>query len=119
MSEVDEGKKFYRYELVVWHERSIRDLVLCTYVVHKETPMGYWIKREDKQDIFCYEPRWIEKRKANKKYARETKKRALECYIIRTNKRVGYLAAQINNAKSGLGLALEMNKEFEEVARKP
>lgn len=108
-------KKFYRYELVVkdsyYSNTPTIELRLRTFVVHKETTMGYWIVPDGDRLYTFIKPRWIKKGKTNKKFARETKKRALECYIIRTNKRIGYLQCQLQNAEHGLGKAIKLNEE--------
>lgn len=85
-------------------------LKLLVFKVIKETDKGYWIGEiygsEDPKEWGCiYGKRFILKRESRKKYARETKEKALQCYIYRTKCRVGHLKRQLDCSESGLAHA--------------
>jgi hypothetical protein len=112
---VNKSIKFYRYEVrEIFHGETLPSLFgyiehkleLLIFEIYKETPKGYWIRQGR-----GYSQHWVSKRKANKKYARDTKKRALECYIIRTNKRIKYLTRGLEKAEQGLRQAAGLHNE--------
>ena len=96
--------KFYRYDMITTTSmsngyddgyygnnlslqlRSIghTDLYFDTYVLHKETPKGYWIKLggDPNHPSLSGKPLWISKTSV-KRYAYPTKKEALFAFIKR------------------------------------
>ena len=96
-------KKFYRYELQESggeDDSPDYDVYCLEFYMKRETECGYWIARGEYD-----KPRFILKAETRKKYARETKEKALECYIYRTKFRVGHLERQLRGAKIGLDKA--------------
>ena len=106
-----EPEKFYRYEVCdksAFEEESLVpnfQIALLEFDIIKKTDCGYWIR----QGIYG-KKHWVSKRSARKKYARETKDKALKCFIHRSNKRIGYLKYSMEKAKKGLALAKKMTK---------
>lgn len=95
---------FYRYELqtTIGFEDffSTSILVLHEYSLVKETEKGYWICYGSPR--FLHSTRkWIPKI-SKKRFAYPTKEEALNNYIVRTTKRIGYLESNLNRARLGL-----------------
>jgi len=97
--------KFYRYEFRLDQTGGV--LALMEFILHKETPMGYWIIPEW-ADSGWYNvkrlKRWVLK-KSLKRYAYPTKEEALTNYIERTKKRKMILKSQIISCETGLRIA--------------
>jgi len=103
--------RFYRYEAV---EYAVLDangeavsptfpnpkIELREYVLHKETPKGYWIGYDGFSSISSYQ-KWVSKT-AKKRYAYPTKKEALYSFIKRTERRIKILSGQLDSSKYAL-----------------
>jgi len=80
----------YRYEVLMCGYEVIVSLI--KYSVLKETEKGYWIKIYDKK-------KFILKKDGKKRFARTTKKKALEDLLARKKAFLGYAESNVINAK--------------------
>ena len=99
---------FYRYETEVCHHPYFHiEINLRTFKMIKETPKGYWIAHHwDVEGMDSKLKRWVSK-DSRKRFAYPDKKLAMMNYIRRTEKYISILKTKLEDARSGLKLAME------------
>lgn len=113
----DNRKFFYRYEDRLYYDYKIQIQEL-KFILVKETPCGYWIRRywgidfgDDSSDSGC--KKWIKKNPKNRNaYAFENKIDAIRNFAYRKNAQVRILESRLENAKMARCLA---EKKWEEL----
>lgn len=108
---------FYRYEMVRHASKDYFgeysgdytiSVVLNTYVLFKETPKGYWIGFGNLNGLHG-DKKWVSKTSV-KRYAYPTKEKAMNNFILRSEKRVKILQTQVSDVKSALSRAEQMKE---------
>jgi hypothetical protein len=105
--------KFYRYDESVFDERP--KIIESTFSLVKETPCGYWIKKDNENwrelfSTFSSKQRWVSKT-ARKRFAYPTKEQALLSFIARKRRQIAITEWQLLTAESYLELATEKARE--------
>ena len=117
---------YYRYSDPILYDEysSYNNLDLEEYEVIKKTPCGVWILfpnrnrwnvKTQKYDLgkkFILEQSTWYKTITKKRFAWPTKKEALDSYIYRKTYQIGMLENKLENAKTFLAKAKEMQKEI-------
>lgn len=103
------NKIFYRFYTGFEHERI--NLICEEFVLVSETLKGWWIIQKD-NPYRIYKKRWISKT-SKKRHAYPTQKEALNNYIIRTKRRIGYLINSTENANKGLKKAKKLMENYD------
>jgi len=106
--------EFYRYDIRRYstsaddydNSHTITDLNLTVYLLHKETPKGYWIGY-GALNTWHGESKWVSKT-SKKRFAYPTKAEALNSFIKRTEKRVKILEDQVGICNIGLAKAKKL-----------
>lgn len=111
-------KIFYRCMSRLRGDLPEHEIYFDLYCVEKETPKGYWIIRyyPDRKGfnlefgVDSITKKFLLKKDGNKRFARDTKIRALEDFIYRKMYEIECCEARINNAKRCIEKAEEMLK---------
>lgn len=103
--------EFYRYEIKDRGDGEIVDprIILIKCYLVKETPKGYWIRRND-----SLKRKWIPK-ESKKRYAYPDKVSALENLKRRTEHYIWHLNIRLSIAKGGLNRAVELQEKTQSV----
>ena len=106
----ENDKVLYRYN-DIWtfdmYGDALTQVRLVKYPIIKETPCGYWIRHQYwSQD----KKRWVSK-DGLRAYAKDTEDKALDSYIARKWKQVCIIERNLEHAKQGLKLGIELRGE--------
>lgn len=100
--EVDYGNAEF---IAFSHKPAIR-LVKELWVVQRHTPKGVWIRRQGWYD----KERFVLKG-ARRSWAYPTPELALNSFLIRKRRQIGYLTSQLSNVTEALALAEALDAE--------
>lgn len=116
--------KFYRYEtgnIRNYNGEFLNvpflkaDLLLRVFLLKKETPKGYWITEQEKNNnIFSLQmkPKWIPKI-SKKRFAYPTKEEALKSRIAINKRRIKFLKGDLEIAEQVKNQCEKLLKDYE------